>query len=169
MQLKFYAKSDLLVTAPGQAVVRRNADDPDSVGAPLKYVGRTHVPAKLDADRRVIRAASNPASEAPYTCQADSEKGRRLMKLCRRDGSLWPADRETAAACGVPFVETKFVDGEHVPANPVAAPTRQAKLAAAAANPTLKNAASSPEVASSADTETSGSSSSRSKSSSKKS
>lgn len=46
-----------------------------------------------------------PAAEAE---EADYHHD--LAKACR-DGDLWPADKETAAACGVPF-DPKFGGGE---------------------------------------------------------
>jgi hypothetical protein len=118
MKLSFFAKDDLLVTLPGQRLMRRNADTGAS-GSPMRYVGRQHVPAKLRQDVAagttiVDEAASNPATPEAFSCDADTEMGRRLAKLVRRDGSLWPADKATADACGVAFVETVFQDGAHV-------------------------------------------------------
>ena len=97
MQLSFYARDDLKVTEPG---IRRMA------GAPPRYVGREFVGPSATA------AAHHPATRTPFTCEQDSEDGRRLSKVCLRDGALWPANRETAAAVGVPFVDVEFAEGE---------------------------------------------------------
>lgn len=133
MKLRFYAKGDLLVSVPGQTILRRNADT-GAAGSPVKYVGRVHVPAKLrkgPGDSVIVdEPASNPARSEAYECDSDTERGRRLMKLTRRDGSLWPADEATAAACGVPFVATEFSDGEHVAKSslkPASAPQKTGK------------------------------------------
>lgn len=93
MQLKFYAREDQLVRMPG---VGRGAP-----GQPVPYVGRA-----FDAKTR-----GYPATEEPYAVDADSDSGRRLAELCRRDQSLWPADKETAEACGVEFVVVAFDGG----------------------------------------------------------
>jgi hypothetical protein len=47
------------------------------------------------------------------------------MKFAR-SRSLWPADPETARACGVDFVPVELTDGEWVP-KPKAAPRKPAK------------------------------------------
>jgi hypothetical protein len=93
VQLKFNAREDQLVREPG---IGRG-----SPGAPASYVGRT-----FDAKTR-----GYPAIEDAVEVDSDSDRGRRLAELCRRDGSLWPANRETAEFCGVEFVEVAFKDG----------------------------------------------------------
>lgn len=120
MKLRFYAKRDLLVTMPGQSFIRRNADT-GAGGQAVKYVGRTHVPAVIEQAggvERIVKAASNPATPDPFECDSDTPRGQRLIKMVRRDQCLWPADKETADACSVPFVETVFKDGEHVEKDP---------------------------------------------------
>lgn len=121
MKLKFFAKKDLLVTLPQQVILRGNADT-GARGAPVRYVGREHITAVLEkrgSELAVVEAARNPAVPEAFECEADSDMGRRLVKIVRRDQCLWPADLETAEACGIKFVETKFVDGEHVEAKPM--------------------------------------------------
>jgi len=90
--LKFYAKADQLVTVPGSRPV---------VGQPPKYIGRS-----FDRDSLAF-----PATEEGFTCESESDRGRRLTKLTRRDSSLWAANGKTAAHCGVPFVQLEFADG----------------------------------------------------------
>lgn len=88
-KLRFFAKADLLVTVPGTPT--------------LKYVNRA-------SDGK----NAWPAVEQPFAVDPNTDAGRRLVKLTRRDQSLFPADQFTANACGVPYVRTRFVDGEHV-------------------------------------------------------
>ena len=107
MQLKFYARGDLLVTLPGFAPIG---------GQPLLRVGRDFVRGVyVQDDPTKSTPASYPATKEPFTVDSDSAPGRRLKKLIARDESLWAADKETAAECGVPFVELEFKDGSWVP------------------------------------------------------
>lgn len=93
MQLKFYAREDQLVRVPG---VGRGAQ-----GSPASYVGRT-----FDQKTR-----GYPAIEDGAAIDSDSKEGKRLAELCKRDGCLWPANKETADFCGVEFVVVEFKDG----------------------------------------------------------
>lgn len=95
MILKFYACEDTLVSVPG----------PRAVGQAPRYVGRTFQPGSGG------KPPSHPASEKPYQVDSDSEEGRRLKLICRRDGALYPADAETAKACGVDLPNVTFADG----------------------------------------------------------
>lgn len=95
--LKFHAREDRLVREPLERMF---------IGAQASYVGR-----RFDA-----KANGWVATEEPFSVNAASTAGQRLALLCVRDGSLWPADAETAAACGVPFVPLKLVDGAWVAA-----------------------------------------------------
>lgn len=95
MQLSFYAKGAQLVTMPGFRPM---------VSQSPQYVGRRH-----DRQRRAF-----PAREEPFRIEADSDAARRLVKLVRRDGSLWPADDATANACGMPAPRLHFADGEWI-------------------------------------------------------
>ena len=54
-----------------------------------------------------------PAVKEPTVCEHDSRIGKRLIKQCRKEYALWPADKETAQMCGRPFVKTVFKDGVH--------------------------------------------------------
>lgn len=104
-KLRFYAREDRLVYVPGSR--------PATGDAP-RYVGRGFVPGKDGA------APQYPAKKDPYECDADSDAGRRLIERVQndvRDGygaPLWPADKETAAACGVDFQSVSLVDGSWV-------------------------------------------------------
>ena len=94
MQLKFYAKNDLLVPVPEVILI---------VGAPHKYVGRHHDPS----------TRSYPANELPDSYDSESREGKRLKKLVRREQCLFPANKETAQFCGVPFVNFTYdISGE---------------------------------------------------------
>ena len=109
MKVRFKAKGDLLVRYPlGRAAVHRK-------GALCRYVGRT---LKLSEDKTQM---SFPAADAVVEAEHDSVLGKRLIKQCRKEYALWPADKDTAQICGRPFVETTFKDGEHVPATKRAA------------------------------------------------
>jgi hypothetical protein len=92
MKLRFYAREDLPVRYPGHI---------PRTGSPDNYIGREFAP-----PYRAKREA--------FECDSESECGRRLMKLTRRDGSLWPADEETAKACGVEFQDVEFNEGKWV-------------------------------------------------------
>lgn len=106
MKLRFLAREDQLVRIPGAKPLP---------GQPDMYVGRT-----FDAASR-----GYPATKDGYECDADSDGGRRLARLCRIDGSLFPANAETAAACGVSFAQTEFKSGVHVVAS--SKPSKPAK------------------------------------------
>lgn len=113
MRLRFYAREDQLVPLPGHRPL---------VGQAASYVGR-----KFDAATR-----GYPATPAPFECDSDSDEGRRLIKMTRRDACLWPADLETADVCGVAFVAVEVRDGVAVPR--VSTPARRAERPAASGN-----------------------------------
>ncbi len=87
MILKFYAREDQLVREPGIG---------PSIGVPARYVGRY-----FDAALRGF-----PAHDNAQAFDTDLVESRDIADLKRstRKGGLWPADTETAAECGVPFV-----------------------------------------------------------------
>jgi len=87
----------MLVREPGSVHVK---------GARAYYIGR-----KWDG-----KLNGFPAHDEPHAVEAGTEDAARLAHLCVRDSSLWPADEDTAAHCGVPFVPLKLVDGEWVAA-----------------------------------------------------
>ncbi len=105
MKLSFCARGDQLVSLPGEHRI---------VDQMPRYVGR--VAKILNVGDK--KAAAFPAAPDPFCCDSDSDTGRRLTKLCTRDGSLWPADRETAEHCGVDFVPVEHRDGEWIPKAP---------------------------------------------------
>lgn len=100
MKLRFFAREDLLVAYPGLTPV---------VGQPQRYVGRTFV-APHDG-----LGAAHPAKSEPDEFDADSEEGKRLIFRVRRNPCLWPADKETAAACGLQFTPVECLDGVVTP------------------------------------------------------
>lgn len=103
MQLSFYAKPGHCVHWPGLK----------ATGQAVDYVGRDLV--RGDKDKGF--AAAHPASKEPVKVDAASDEARRFIKVCRRDAALWPADKATAEACGVAFVEVALSadDGEWHP------------------------------------------------------
>ena len=103
MQLRFHARADACVQL---AAPRHNAA--------VEYVGRKHV-ALEDG------AGSWPAVEEPFAISDRSEFAQKLMTAARR-GELWPADKETAEACGCAFVPVIFNAGEWLPGKPGRAP-----------------------------------------------
>jgi citrate lyase beta subunit len=117
-KLRFYARNDAdgprLVTVPGSRPMR---------GQAAQYVGRKFIPG--DAEKGV--PAQFPATEAPHEALADSDEGRRLVKVTREDAALWPADKETAAACGVDFVAVEVKDGVAVPKSPAASASKPSR------------------------------------------
>lgn len=92
MKLKFCAKDPHLVTQPSYDA--SGIRMPLVQGQTMRYVNRA-----LDRESRQFRAQPEP-----FEVEVESPVGRRLVKLARRDGSLWPFDAETAAACGLSFV-----------------------------------------------------------------
>lgn len=95
-KLKFFAREDELVFVPYITV---------SPGAPERYVGRRFEP----------RLRGYPATKAPFECEANSDTGRRLLLLATRDKSLFPADEDTAKACGLKKApELKYASGAWV-------------------------------------------------------
>jgi hypothetical protein len=111
--LAFYARGDLLVAHPSA---------PRVVGQHPRYVGRAPL---VDPQ---TGAATWPATSQPFNCDASSDVGKRLVKVCRR-GALWPANEATAQACGVPFVQVAHFDGEWIEPLPELPPKRSAAKA----------------------------------------
>ena len=97
MKLSFFPRPGMLCWDPERRPTHRG-------GQPAGYVGRKLSKAVKDGDGNVVTPAAYVAKDVPYEVFAASHSGRRLAKLCRR-GELWPADRMTAAHCGVEFVE----------------------------------------------------------------
>ncbi len=101
MKLSFFAKPGHCVHWPGLKMT----------GQPCSYVGRNMVAGSAESGV----AASHPASEEPAVVDSDSDVGRRLAKVCRRDDALIPADEATAKFCGKEFCAVELVDGEYRP------------------------------------------------------
>lgn len=85
-KLSFFPTAGQLVTMP---------DSRPMVGQLPKYVGRTYDP----------KTRQHKANDKPFECEMTGKRGRRLMKLARRDKSLLPSNKDTAVACGVSFVK----------------------------------------------------------------
>jgi hypothetical protein len=99
MKLRFYSRAGHLVP-----LLQRS-------GQPAQYVGREFVPPKEGE-----HAGAHPATAEPYEVESlpsgppkrvlvRAKLLNRLRKLCRRDGSILPADKDTAGACRVPWVK----------------------------------------------------------------
>ena len=98
-QLKFYARADSMVAVPGTTAF---------AGQVSRYLGRETKVENAGTPEEIV---SYPATEAGFTCDTGSQIGDRAMKLTRRDFAFWPADPDTAAACGVPFTPVEFNAG----------------------------------------------------------
>ena len=101
MKLRFYARDDQLEPYPFLA---------PSIGQPRRYVGRKFLPAVINKGE-VVEPANNPAVKDAAEFDSNSQEGKRLAEVVRRDHSLWAADEGTAAFCGVPFVRVRFDEG----------------------------------------------------------
>lgn len=99
-KLKFVPKADLLVRIP-------NA---------VQFTGQA--PPYLARFKRQMPDGSwgYPASQSPYETDAGSDEAQRLIQLTKRDGSLWPFDETTAAACDTKFIAVEWIEGEWLPA-----------------------------------------------------
>lgn len=104
---RFCAKGRLLVPHPLK---------PRRVGEVAGYINRKAV---IGEDGRTAFPALPEPFEYDEKRPELRDLDRRLLKRVRRDGDLWPADAETAAACGVPFVPVQFSDGEWVVASSI--------------------------------------------------
>lgn len=105
--LRFYARPGHVCPRPGTIT-----------GQKARYVGLTTKVDKDEAGNTV--AISHPPTEQAFECAEDSEDGKRILKglrspIERANFGLWPADKETAARCGVPFVEVELRNGEWLP------------------------------------------------------
>ena len=106
MKLRFYARPGHLLSLPGVKVT----------GTRPRYVGRRVVKVGNPNKPTIV----NQPTAMPDEFDSDSPEGQRLVKrmmLDRQDPPLWPADVETARACGYEFVEVERSrdDGEHYP------------------------------------------------------
>lgn len=101
MILRFIAREDALAHVPGA---------PYAVGQAAAFVGRSFVcvkgsPPAYPATREPHEVTLNEATKDGINRFA------RYQKMAMR-GDIWPADAETAAACGVDLPSVAFMDGE---------------------------------------------------------
>ena len=100
MKLRFIAREDGLATIPGSRA---------NIGQAAFYIGRTFSP----PDKAEGKGASYPATEAPHEVELDLSRQdevirfNRYVKLAKR-GDIWPADEETANACGIALPAVGF-------------------------------------------------------------
>lgn len=98
MRIKFYAKPDHCVHAPG----------PKQAGQLHNYLGRVFV---LETDDKVAQftrvAGQNRATEDGFSVESNSPEGQYVIAEARL-GGLYCADQETAQLVGVEFVKLKF-------------------------------------------------------------
>ena len=102
MILKFYAREGL-VREPGRRPF---------IGQAAAYLGRQFVAPSTLADGTHV-AASYPATQegvAWDTAKREHAHTEHVTKAARK-GAFWPADKATAEAVGVAFVEVEFKDG----------------------------------------------------------
>lgn len=104
MNLKFYARKDLLVNE-----------------FPGKPVRQGQLPRRINR-KRDKATGGWPAQPEPFVCADDSKTGRHILREFnlpnadwKKDPPLWAADKATASACGIPFVDVQLTDGEWVP------------------------------------------------------
>lgn len=99
MKLSFYARGDKLVLYPGLQTPN---------GQLPHYIGRESVRGTK------TERGGFPAVQEAFECQSESPVGQRLSRLMRVDSidpPLYCANAETAAFCGVPFVNLSFGAG----------------------------------------------------------
>jgi hypothetical protein len=97
MLLKFHAK-------PGQSCAWPNSYFP---GQARRFVGRKFIPGDSPQAPSRYEATAEPAE-----LSSDAPQAAHLIRKCQK-GEIWPADKATAEACGVEFVElARGEDGE---------------------------------------------------------
>lgn len=96
MKLRFHPRAGALVPDPRF---------PRATGQPVRRIGFS-VDGKLE--------------ERPAEFDEADPGVRRLVKLVVRDGALLPADKETAAFCGVRFVDVERKGDGYEPKRPAA-------------------------------------------------
>lgn len=87
--MNYHAKPGYLVAIPGTG----------------RFMGVQFLPDRPDGE------AQWSAHQEPYPVPEKSAHALHFQIECKR-GNIWPADKETAAACGVPFVPLNFVAGD---------------------------------------------------------
>lgn len=119
MQLKFYARRDALVNV-------RPGDTTFHIGQRIPRINREYDP----------ETRTYPAQPEPFVCDSESPVGQNALHAMRvgiKDPPLWPADEATAAACGVPFIAVRLVDGEWIADDSKAQPAPKPKTKTAPA------------------------------------
>jgi hypothetical protein len=120
-KLRFYAKDD------GEESHRMYVPSSVRMHRQLpQIIGRTTV----IVDGKI----THPATTEPWECDAESADAAEILNRFRRGKRpLWPADAETALACGVEFVKVTVKDGVAVPvveAKPATSPSSKARASA---------------------------------------
>lgn len=105
LTLKFYARTGLFY----------DPTRPQRQGQMGHYIGREM--------KMVDGQPTWPAMKKPYEvrlnlAEADHLRASRRIPKHVRNGTLWPADAETAKHCGVPLVDVKHEDGGWVEKRP---------------------------------------------------
>jgi len=123
-KLRFYAKDDDLVYVPTS--VRMSGQAP-------QYIGRRIERGNDARDGKTAKNATFPATNEAWECDADSADALEILNRFRRGKRpLWPADAETALACGVEFVKVEVKDGVAVPVKSAAPVLSSSKSRASA-------------------------------------
>jgi hypothetical protein len=111
MKLAFYA-------APGHQVQSKTAYQDQ----PASYINRKAVLVDAtDYQGKPCKVATYPATEEPWRCESSSPIVRKLRRAVVK-GKVLPADKETAAFCGVTYRKLA-----HSPEGWVPAPTAAAR------------------------------------------
>ena len=106
MRLKFLARNEHTVYWPGSR----------STGQARQQIGKTFVAGKSPSE-----PARYALDKQPTEVDSDSPDAPHAIRQCQK-GALWAADRETAAFCGVEFVQVALdADGDFSPAKAPAA------------------------------------------------
>jgi hypothetical protein len=103
--LKFYAREGL-VREPGRRPV---------IGQVVAYLGREFVPPSKTPAGAIVDAGY-PATKDGFewdTAVREHAHTEHVMKAARK-GAFWPANKDTAAALGVAFVDVEFKGGVFV-------------------------------------------------------
>lgn len=94
MILRFFAREDILATVP---------DSPIALGQHIPRVGRSFLKGEMPATKEPHEVDTSNVSMA--TVEA--------YKRMARFEDIWCADAETAAFCGVQFLNLSFKDGAY--------------------------------------------------------
>jgi hypothetical protein len=103
--LKFFAREGL-VREPGRRPV---------IGQAAAYLGRAFMPPGKTAEGAIVDAAY-PAAKDGFEWDTERHEHahtEHVLKAARK-GAFWPANKDTAAAIGVAFVDVEFKGGVFV-------------------------------------------------------